>query len=329
MTVAMGGFAVVGCGGEGGGGAVTPAPTPSPSPVPTPSPAPTPGTSVNDTAEYRASEGAVSMKALTAYDRGFTGAGVKMAVVDTGIDLESTEFTGRLDPASADLAGNGTLDDINGHGTAVATLAAAKRDGVGGHGVAFDATIVAFRVDLPGTCAGAGGCIYGLDAVALAIDRAREAGARVINLSMIADIPPRATMLAAVDRATAAGIVITICAGNEGASEPQTLAAALAADPVAREQVLIVGAVGGGDVTGASSNRAGDSAAHFITTTAGSCSAATPLASGALALLAQANPTKTGAQLLALLYASARDVGATGQDRVYGRGVVDLTRAFP
>lgn len=269
------------------------------------------------------------MNALVAYDRGFTGAGVKVAVVDTGIDLESTEFVGRLDPASADLAGNGTLDDINGHGTGVAALAAAKRDGIGSHGVAFDATIVAFRVDLPGTCAGAGGCIYSLDAVALAIDRAREAGARVINLSMIADIPPRANMLAAVDRATAAGMVVTICAGNESGPEPQTLAATLAADPVAREQVLIVGTVGGGDVIASFSNRAGSSAAHFITATAGSCSAATPLVSGALALLAQANPSMTGAQLLAALYASARDVGATGRDPVYGRGVVDLTRAFP
>ncbi|MEO5493400.1 MAG: S8 family serine peptidase [Sphingomonas sp.] len=269
------------------------------------------------------------MNALSAYDRGFTGAGVKVAVVDSGIDPNSTEFTGRIDPASADLAGNGTLDDLSGHGTGVATLIAAKRDGIGSHGVAFDATIAVFRTDFPGSCAGAGGCTYSLDAVALAIDRAREAGVRVINLSMIGDSAPRANLLAAVDRATAAGIVITICAGNEGGPEPQTLAATLAADPAAREQVLIVGAVGGGDVIGASSNRAGDSAAHFITTTAGSCSAATPLASGALALIAQANPTKAGAQLLALLYASARDVGATGQDRVYGRGVVDLKRAFP
>lgn len=311
-----------GGGGGGGGGSIV---TPGPTPAPTPSSTPTP-TSGFDTAEYRASAGAFSMNALVAYNRGATGAGIKVAVIDTGIDLESPDFTGRIDPASADLVGAGTVDDVSGHGTGVAQLLAARRDGAGFHGVAFDATIIAYRVEPP--CAGA--CFLSLTAIAQGVGLARTAGARVINLSVIGDSAPTAAMRDAIDQATAAGIVVTICAGNEAQSQPQVWGAALADDmAISRGLVVLVGTVNGSDTILGSSNRAGTSANNFITAREGSCSAATPLVSGALALLAQANPGFSGAQLVNLLYSSARDAGAPGVDAVYGRGVVDLTRAFP
>jgi subtilisin family serine protease len=266
------------------------------------------------------------MNALAAYSRGFTGAGIKVAIIDTGIDLESTDFTGRLDPDSADLVGAGTLDDASGHGTAVAQILAARRDGAGSHGVAFDATIIAYRAEP--ACAGA--CFLSLAAIADGVDRARQAGARVINLSVIGDTAPSVAMRDAVDRATAAGIVVTICAGNEGQANPQVWGAALANDAsIARGLVVLVGTVNDSDTIQGFSNRAGTSADHFITAAQGSCSGATPLVSGALVLLAQANPGFSGGQLVNLLYSSARDAGAVGVDAVYGRGVIDLTRAFP
>ena len=220
--------------------------------------------------------------------------------------------------------GAGTFDDASGHGTGVALQLAAGRDGVGTHGVAFDATIIAYRVEPACTFS----CFLSLAAVAEGVDRARLAGARVINLSMIGDNPPSDAMREAVDRATAAGIVVTICAGNEGRPQPQVWGAALADDAaIARGLVILVGSVNGDTILGGS-NRAGASADRFITASAGSCSAATPLVSGALLLLAQANPGMSGAQLVDLLYRSARDGGAAGVDAVYGRGIVDLTRAF-
>lgn len=264
------------------------------------------------------------MNALAAYSRGYTGAGVKVAVIDTGIDLGSSDFAGRIDPASADLAGAGTLQDSSGHGTSVARILAAGRDGIGAHGVAFDATIIAYRVEP--SCSGS--CFLSLAAVTEGIDRARIAGARVINVSMVADSSPSSTILEAVDRATAVGIIVTVCAGNEGLSQPQTWGAGLAQHPVAsRGLVILVGAVSGSDAI--LGNRAGTSAANFITAREGTCSAATPLVSGALVLLAQANPGMSGTQLVDLLYRNARDVGAPGVDSVHGRGVVDLTGAFP
>ncbi len=267
------------------------------------------------------------MNALIAYQRGATGAGVKVAVIDTGIDVANPQFAGRIDPASTDTAGNGTISDVGGHGTGVALALAAGRDGVGSHGVAFDSTLLVFRVDAPGTCA-AGDCILSLAAIEAAIDRARLAGARIVNLSTIGDAMPTPSMLAAIDAATAAGMVIAICGGNDaGAANPQTWGAAIALSPEARGQVVLAGFVNGSDVLLGS--RAGNASAHYVAAAAGSCSGSTPLVAGALALLAQANPNLSGAELVARLYASARDGGAVGQDAVYGRGIVDLTRAFP
>lgn len=315
--------------GGGAGAAQSPSPTPTPvaapTPTPTPAPGPTPTPTAFDTAEYRASGGAVSMNALAAYTRGFSGAGIKVAVIDTGLDIDNPDFTGRIDPASADLTSGARLADANGHGTGVTALLAARRDGVGTHGVAFDATIIAFRAEPP--CATS--CFMSLAAVEEGIDRARIAGARVINLSMIADAPPSIAMRAAIDRATAAGVIVTICAGNESRPQPQAWGAGLADEAaIARGLVILVGAVDGADQIYGFSNRAGPSADHFLTAASPSCSGATPLVSGAIALLAQANPTMTSAQLVAALYASARDAGAPGQDAVYGRGIVDLTAAF-
>lgn len=321
-------LALAGCGsGSDGSPTDTPPTTTIPPPAPPPPPPPPPGPSSGyDTAEYRATPAAVSMNALAAYRQGATGAGIKVAVIDSGIDLDNAQFTGRIDPASADTAGNPTLDDVSGHGTAIAEVLAAGRDGVARHGIAFDATLIVFRTDYPGSCA-SGDCIYSLGAIEEAIDRARLAGARVINLSVIGGNVPTPDMLAAVDRATAAGIVIAICGGNDAGGAPQIWASRIALSPEARGQVVLAGFINGSD--NLRGPQAGATAAHFIAARGGSCSEATPVVSGALALLAQGYPNLTGAQLMARLYASARDAGAPGQDAVYGRGIVDLTLAFP
>jgi len=161
-SAALAGFIVLGgCAGGGGMGGGTPtptpapAPTPSPTPTPTPtptpapSPTPTPTPSSYDTAEYRATVGAVSANALAAYDKGATGLGIKVGIVDSGIDLQSQEFGTRIDPASADVAGGSTIDDEGGHGTAVAFTLAGRRNDAGTHGISFDSTLVIARADTP------------------------------------------------------------------------------------------------------------------------------------------------------------------------------------
>ncbi len=355
LTLAM---LLAGCGGGGGVGntptpptAEIPTPTATPAPVPTatPSPTPPPPTTTNyDTTEYRATVGAVSMNALAAYRRGATGAGVSIGIIDSGIDLQSEEFAGRLSPASTDVGGNSGLDDEDGHGTAVAFTAAGRRNGAGTHGVAFEATVVALRADRPGSCATAiedneaTGCKFGSDAIARGVDAARAAGAKVINMSLGGTTMP-ATLQNAIARATAAGIVIVISAGNDGAENPDAFTQVANNAAIARGQVIIAGSVGSGDAISSFSDRAGTGAAYYLTAVGervrapdetgsvflwSGTSFAAPQIAGAVALLAQAFPNLSGAQIVQILYASARDVGASGVDPVYGNGVLDLSRAF-
>ena len=355
-SVATGLF-LAACGGGGGGGinstptppsAAVPAPTPTPTPTPTPAPAPTPTpTASNDTAEYRATVGAVSMNALAAYNVGATGKGIGVGVIDSGIDLQSQEFGTRISSASQAVAGNSSIDDEGGHGTAVAFTLAGRRNGAGTHGVAFDSTLIVLRADRPGTCATAAkddaesGCKFGTDAITKGLDAARVAGAKVVNISLGGSDMPQ-SLKDAVGRATAAGLVVVIAAGNDGSTNPDPFTN-VASEAQGRNQVIIAGSVGAGDGISSFSDRAGTGAAHFLTAVGESVRApdqtdtaalwsgtsfAAPQISGAVALLAQAFPNLTGAQIVDILFKSARDAGAPGVDAVYGNGVLDLTRAF-
>jgi hypothetical protein len=312
-----------------------------------------------DTTEYRTTAGAVSMNALTAYRNGGTGAGIRVGVIDSGIDLQSAEFgdcsgglgtgTCRITAASIAAAGNSTIDDEGGHGTAVAFTIAGRRNDAGTHGVAFDAQLIVTRADAPGTCADTsedGGCNFGDNAIAAGVDAARAGGARVINISLGGG-SPGSRLLQAISNATAAGIVVVISAGNDGDKpegvNPDPFAGGIAASAAARGLVIIAGSVGTGDQISSFSNRAGTGANTYLTAVGervrapdqnnvaklwSGTSFSAPQIAGAVALLAQAFPNLTGAQIVQLLYATARDAGAAGVDPVYGRGVIDLTRAF-
>ena len=324
-----------------------PTPTPTPAPTPTPTPAPTASTTGNDTAEYRATVGAVSMNALAAYNQGATGSGIGVGIIDSGIDLQSEEFGNRISAASADVAGNGTIDDEGGHGTAVAFTVAGRRNGAGTHGAAFDATLIVARADRPGTCATAvvddkeTGCRFGTDAIARGVDVARAGNARVINISL-GGSDMGSELRAAIGRATAQGIIVVIAAGNDGAANPGPFTS-IASSPTARGLVIIAGSVGAGDAISTFSDRAGTSGAYFLSAVGervrapdenntpffwSGTSFAAPQIAGAVALLAQAFPNLSGTQIVDLLYQTARDAGEPGIDAIYGRGVLDLTRAF-
>src|SRR4029079_14682214 len=136
------------------------------------------------TPEYQASQYSVVSNAIAAYNAGATGKGVKIGIVDSGINPSLSEFAGRIDPASRDVAGSRGVSDEGGHGTAVSAVAAAARNGSNTMGVAFDATIVSLRADEPGSCATHDGCAFYDDAIARGIDAATAAGVKVINLSL-------------------------------------------------------------------------------------------------------------------------------------------------
>jgi subtilisin family serine protease len=343
--------------------ATTPPATPPPATTPTPPgnlpipPAPAVGTNYNS-AEYQASNGVLNAKALTAYTNGATGRGVMIGIIDSGIDLNSPEFNApnfgtRISELSRDVVSGRSLQDENGHGTYVAAVAAAAKNDSGVHGVAFNSALLIARTDnacpSPTT-----GCSHDDNDIAAGVELATSAGVRVMNISL-GGSPPNLRLTRAVNAATAAGIVVVFSAGNEFDSDniveraaavnpdsfPRTLMQATAA---ANGLILAVGAIDPDtNVITDFSNRAGDQSQFYIAApgidiltrglngnlvSVSGTSFASPHVAGALALLLEAFPNLTGKQAVDLLLRSARDAGAPGTDSVYGRGILDINRAF-
>ena len=342
-----------GCGDSGGGVASTPAPTPAAAPTPSPTPAPTPAPAVNyDTAEYHRSNAAAQAQAITAYNNGATGQGVLVGVIDSGVDATSAEFAGRISPLSGDFAGSRGVGDAGGHGTAVSDVLLGAKNDTGIHGVAFNATLLALRTDTPGSCTPTasgsdGGCSHNDNAIAAALDAATSAKARVVNISL-GGSPPNANLRGAISRATAAGTIIVISAGNDGMTDPVAaqnpdLLAQVANDAIARGRVIIAGAVDANSALADFSNKAGNSATHYLAALGvrvravdntgtsyvySGTSFSAPTVAGAVALLAQAFPSLTADQIVSLLFRSANDLGTVGVDATYGNGELNIARAF-
>ncbi|MFN3225235.1 MAG: S8 family peptidase [Hyphomicrobiales bacterium] len=127
--------------------------------------------------EYLANDGLDGINASSAYVGGFTGANTLIVVIDDGFDVDHPEFGSRvvaIDDTSNRGAGGGMPEAR--HGTHVAGIAAAARDDVEMHGVAFDADLAFFTF---GNIAGE----------TLAFQRASQLEATVINNSWGTEFP--------------------------------------------------------------------------------------------------------------------------------------------
>ncbi|MFJ3879643.1 type VII secretion-associated serine protease mycosin [Streptomyces sp. NPDC090077] len=145
------------------------------------------------------------------------GEGVRVAVIDTGVDRANPQLAGALDTGAgrdfvAPEGGDGTHDTV-GHGTKVAGLIAARpRQGTGFVGLAPGATVIPIRQN-DGRATG-----NAVATLARAVDHAVAKGARVINISQDTDAPltPDSELGRAVRRALAARAVVVASAGNDG-----------------------------------------------------------------------------------------------------------------
>jgi Subtilase family len=318
---------IAGCSGGGGGGGGSAGPTTA---------------SFYETTEYRANWGLGALHASSAYAQGATGRGITVGVVDTGIDLDHPEFAGQIASASTDIVSGdpAMVDDIDGHGTAVAGVIAARRNQALTHGVAFQAKLLAVRADTPGSCPAA--CAFDHADVAAATDYATAHGATVINYSLGGASSLATPLHDAFARAVDAGRILVLAAGNEGAAEP-TFPGRFAADAAAKGQVIAVGAVDANKQIASFSNRAGSTEDHYLVAPGvnilapalgggaalvSGTSFAAPHVSGAAAVVAQAAPFLSAAQVVQILLDSATDLGAPGPDPVYGHGMVNLGAAL-
>ncbi|GGD45171.1 hypothetical protein GCM10011411_00990 [Aurantiacibacter arachoides] len=303
----------------------------------------------------RDSDGPTQHNAPSVWASGRTGAGVTIAVVDSGIDPDSPEFAGRLSPASKDIYGSRGLEGPDDHGTLVAMVAAAARDNTGILGMAWGSTVLAIRADEPGSCGGDNpedpttDCGFTDVAVADSINHAVANGAKVINLSLGGPDPITSGLTTAVRAAVDAGVLVVVAAGNDGAPELEAFARTMSA--AGNGGVVIAGSVGETYEISEFSNRAGGNPTFYLAARGericctyedgaiyvddegfaylfSGTSFAAPQIAGAAALLAQAFPNLSGRQIADILLRSAFDAGAAGPDAVYGRGILDIARAF-
>lgn len=144
-----------------------------------------------------------------------TGDGVKIGIVDSGIDASNPEFAGKID-AMADCVGGtcraGEAKDGNGHGTAVAGIAAARADnGVGIAGVAPGARLVIARAL---NDRGFGTTEDINNAIAWVVAQ----GAQVVNLSLgdnpVATSRVGSDLSSGIEAAWARGAIAVLAAGN-------------------------------------------------------------------------------------------------------------------
>jgi hypothetical protein len=267
---------------------------------------------------------------------------VKIGIVDSGINPKLPEFAGKVDPASSDVAANRGIVDQDGHGTAVAAIAAAARDGLGTMGVAFDSTILSFNTADPTDCTEKDGCNHSDPDIAKAIDLARTNGAKVINISL-GGPDPSGIVNSAIVRAAEAGILVVLSAGNSGDEPGGQNPEGFALSASSAGNVILAGAMDSSRNMADFSNKAGSGASRYLTAIGvgvrapdhtgktylwSGTSFSAPVISGAAALLASAFPNLTGQQIMEILLVSADDAGAPGIDPIFGRGILNIQRAF-
>ncbi len=204
-----------------------------------------------------------------AWQNGATGAGITVGVIDDGIDPNHPEFVGRVSPDSVDIFGfRDQLTTANEtHGSAVASIIAGNYNNSQTVGLAFDATILAIRAD---DSSGAGTFLE--STLTDAVDYATAHGARVVNLSLGSTSPTSSQLRNAIQRATAAGVILVFSAGNEG-SEGATQAdypGFLATDPlISHGLIMIAGGLNANGTVNSSSNPPGGAANWYLTAPVG------------------------------------------------------------
>ncbi len=264
----------------------------------------------------------------TVHSGGNTGAGVKVAVIDSGVDGSHPDLDGNYS-GGYDFVNNDTepMDD-NGHGTHVAGTIAAEMNGTGVIGVAPGASIYALKV------LGADGSGDFSDVIA-ALQWCVNNGIKVTNNSYGSSSDPGTIVKDAFDNAYANGIINIGSAGNSGnppgkgdnVGYPAKYASVVAVAATDQNDKRASFSSTGPDVevaapgVGIISTVPGGGYASYSGT-----SMASPHVAGVAALIIASGITDPGA-IRDKLRTTADDLGASGFDTLYGYGIVDAIEA--
>ncbi|GKX64698.1 serine protease [Pragia fontium] len=291
-----------------------------------------------------------------ARESGFTGAGIIIGLVDSGVLTSNLNLQGAIvqslsyvDPRT----NNTNVGDVRGHGTMVAQVIAGRRIGPFSGGVAPEASIVSARIisDTP-TSAGTQG--YSLSRVNYDL---ANAGAKIINNSWslpdwdLSDTKTTNNYVNAYQYFIASrGGLVVFASGNDSNANPDKIAAlpTIAGSQALEKGWLVVSAVDINNPNKLASyaNACGNSMNYCLVApgTTGvlnqdsktgelnnslvsGTSFAAPQVSGAAALVWQAFPYFTNDLVRQTLLGTATDLGAPGIDAVFGHGMLNTAAA--
>lgn len=305
------------------------------------------------------------VKAQAANSNGYTGSGVIVAVIDTGVFYSHTDLDANIwSPAGSSCYidgvwtvggcpnggydfgdGDAVPDDQDaggGHGTHVAGTIAAEDNGNGVVGVAPDATIMPINGINPVSGTGTS------NSIVRSVNFARQNGADIINMSLGHYHPSSLgnadnALREAISNSTSAGVLSVAASGNDSLS--------IFGYPAGFEDVISAGAIQQTATSNNPQENLGTRLAYFSnygrvdvvapgvnvnsTTSDGSYSGATwsgtsmasPHVAGVAALIKEKYPTATPAQIKQILQSTATDMGQTNRDMYFGSGLVNADAA--
>lgn len=359
------GLVLSACG--GGGGGTRPDPPPAPAPVPPPAPPSPPPASYPqpDFDAHLALTGAQAARAA-----GLTGAGIRIGIIDSGVNRNHPALAGRvlanytyLNPNTNNLR----VDDVVGHGTVVAQLAAGNAVGSWPGGIAPGAGVLSARIIADKAPvddgSGQGNEVNGALGLLGVHNDLIAAGMRIMNNSWGGLYWNNSSATAAIASeyrpfiANNDGLVV-FAAGNEGRADPTDMAAlpsqpgplgSLPAADLERGWLTVAALDTASPTQLASYSNACGLAARYCLVAPGTAvyvdpkatsatapdyyygrgtSYAAPLVSGAAALVWEAFPYFSNDAVRQTLLGTATDLGSPGVDAVFGNGLLNIAAAI-
>ena len=302
--------------------------------------------------------GADHVNADAAFAAGYSGEGIKVAVLDSGVNFNHFDLSENFDSSANELGYDFVSDDFNpedvyGHGTHVAGILAAASNGFGIVGVAPNAQIVALRVLDDNGEGTASTIIEALQWIQNYNAAHPESPIRITNNSYGTG-SNSSQLEAAFDVLASSGVLHIGSAGNKGSTAgngnnvnyPAKYASVVAVAALDKNNQRASFSSTGSDVEIAApglavlstwkdgTNSAGPqpfafagyAGEYFIE--ANGTSMASPHVAGVAALLMASDPSYTAEAVRNKTNGTALDLGETGRDKLYGYGLVDASSAL-
>jgi len=272
-------------------------------------------------ATWETSKHITDMGVLDFHKFGNKGDGIKIAIIDGGVDYNHPAIKNNYKGGYNVLTGTTDAMDVDGHGTACAGLAAADESVPPIIGMAPHADIYGVKV---------GSLSAGFSAVKTAkgVAWAFENNMNVISISLGGPRTSSVYYDTILKKAKEKGIIVVAAAGSGGDSyvmSPARCEDAIAVSGIGKLDTIKYSNWGSQVDVCALSNmsvttKLGGGIRYFYGT-----SSATPIIAGVMALLRKKYPTKSVDDLAAVMYNLCKDLGEPGKDIYYGHGVPILS----